>query len=297
MRKKILITGASGQLGKELISTLYSDFELLPTDAKPLPITVNGLPVIEMDITNPQKVSEIVTTFAPDIIINSAAYTNVDGCEMNKKTARAVNVVGLENLIKASLTETYFIQVSTDYVFDGEDGPYSEDAPTFPVSYYGKTKLEAENIMRGSRRNNLILRPNVLYSSSTEDMASFFSWVFTSLSENANISVVTDQTSNPTWTYAFAQAIHQCINSNVEGLYHYGSENYINRYEFALQIARIFGFDESLIEPTTTDKLSQIAHRPKHSGMSPAKIQSELGIPIYSTELCLIEIKKIMEKQ
>ncbi|MBC8214053.1 MAG: dTDP-4-dehydrorhamnose reductase [Candidatus Marinimicrobia bacterium] len=297
MLRKILITGSSGQLGKSLISELGSDFELLPTDSHPLPITVSGLPIIEMDITNFDQVKQIVTTFAPDIIINSAAYTNVDGSEIDKNAARNVNVEGLENLIKTSSTNAYFVQISTDYVFDGENGPYDENAPTFPISYYGKTKLEAENVMRGSRRRNLILRPNVLYSSSIDDTASFFSWVFTQLSDKQEINVVTDQTSNPTWIPKFAETIHHCVANDVEGIYHYGSENYLSRFDFAIQIAEVFGLDISLIKPITTNELNQTAHRPKHSGMNPGKIQKELCISIYSTEFCLTEIKKIMEQK
>ena len=127
-----------------------------------------------LNITQQKDVIKTIHNIRPNIIINCAAYTDVDGCEEDKKHAHLVNVIGLQNLIHASSPETYFIQISSDYVFDGKSGPYSEEDHTYPINYYGKTKLEAENILRGSRRKYLIIRPNVLYSEDLFVKGNFF---------------------------------------------------------------------------------------------------------------------------
>ena len=155
MAKKILITGAEGQLGIVLQRMLGDKFDIFPTDKIISEIGRRGNSK-NLDITDLNDVENTIKEINPDIIINCAAYTDVDGSERNKNQARMVNVVGLQNLILASNSNTYFVHISSDYVFDGNAGPYSEDDHTFPINYYGKTKLEAENTLRGSRRKYLI---------------------------------------------------------------------------------------------------------------------------------------------
>ena len=249
-----------------------------------------------MDITERSDVERAINKINPDIIINCAAYTDVDGSERNKDLAHKVNVVGLQNLIHASDHDTYFVQISSDYVFEGDAGPYSEDDHTYPVNYYGKTKLEAENILRGSRRKFLIIRTNVIYSEDLNIKANYFAWVYKSLLNKKSISVVNDQTSNPAYVSHLAQAIFQCIILNTEGIYHYGSDNYLSRYEFSMEIANIFELDNSLITSIDTKQLTQdipsyIAKRPRHSGLNTFKIENEIGLTAYSTDYSLTILK------
>ena len=210
--------------------------------------------------------------------------------------AHQVNVEGLRNLIQLSDINTYLIQISSDYVFDGDSGPYSEDEHTFPVNYYGKTKLEAENILRGTRRKWAIFRPNVLYSSDLFSKGNFFAWVYRSLLKKDSIYVVTDQISNPTFNLQIVRAIFQCIIMDFEGILHIGSDDYMSRYEFALDIAKVFGFDSALITKIDTDSLTQkvksyIAKRPLHSGLVVNKIEKELNTSSHSTNYNLKLLK------
>ena len=124
-----------------------------------------------------------------------------------------------------------------------------------PINYYGKSKLEAENILRGSRRRWAILRPNVIYSDDLFCRANYFSWVYNSLLKEQSISVVIDQISNPSYMKDVVNAIFQCILMSYVGVLHIGSDNYISRYEFAMEIAEIFGFKKSLIIPIKTKML------------------------------------------
>ena len=213
--------------------------------------------------------------------------------------AHQVNVEGLRNLIQLSDINTYLLQISSDYVFDGDNGPYSEDEHTFPVNYYGKTKLEAENILRGTRRKWAIFRPNVLYSSDLFSKGNFFAWIYKSLLKKDSISVVSDQISNPTFNQQFVKAIFQCIIMDFEGILHIGSDDYMSRYEFAMEIAMVFGLDSALITKIDTDSLtrkvkSYIAKRPLHSGLVVSKIEKELNISSYSTNYNLKLLKRAL---
>lgn len=291
-----MITGAEGQLGKALQIGLTDKFNILSTTRQPTQLAKNQRNVQKLDITDKENISNVLESFKPDIIINCAAYTNVDGSEINKDLAHQVNVEGLRNLIQLSDINTYLIQISSDYVFDGDSGPYSEDEHTFPVNYYGKTKLEAENILRGTRRKWAIFRPNVIYSSDLFSKGNFFAWVYRSLIKNNSISVVTDQISNPTFNLQIVRAIFQCIIMDFEGILHIGSDDYMSRYEFALDIAKVFGFDSALITKIDTDSLTQkvksyIAKRPLHSGLVVSKIEKELNISSHPTSYNLKLLK------
>ena len=291
-----MITGAEGQLGKALQIGLTDKFNILSTTRQPTQLAKNQRNVQKLDITDKENISNVLESFKPDIIINCAAYTNVDGSEINKDLAHQVNVEGLRNLIQLSDINTYLIQISSDYVFDGDSGPYSEDEHTFPVNYYGKTKLEAENILRGTRRKWAIFRPNVLYSSDLFSKGNFFAWVYRSLLKKDSISVVTDQISNPTFNLQIVRAIFQCIIMDFEGILHIGSDDYMSRYEFALDIAKVFGFDSALITKIDTDSLTQkvksyIAKRPLHSGLVVNKIEKELNTSSHSTNYNLKLLK------
>ena len=295
-----MITGSEGQLGKALQIGLTDKFNILSTTRQPTQLAKNQRNVQKLDITDKENISNVLESFKPDIIINCAAYTNVDGSEINKDLAHQVNVEGLRNLIQLSDINTYLIQISSDYVFDGDSGPYSEDEHTFPVNYYGKTKLEAENILRGTRRKWAIFRPNVIYSSDLFSKSNFFAWVYRYLLKKDSISVVTDQISNPTFNLQIVKAIFQCIIMDFEGILHIGSDDYMSRYEFALDIAKVFGLDSALITKIDTDSLTQkvksyIAKRPLHSGLVVNKIEKELNTFSHSTNYNLKLLKSSLD--
>ena len=293
MPSKVLITGAEGQLGRVLQQNLGSSFDLVPTAKSPSDKAIKKRNLRKMDITDLSSVKSCIKIESPDIIINCAAMTNVDACEKNHTLAHKVNVVGVQNIIKATNRRVKIIQLSTDYVFEGKDGPYFETDPTHPISYYGRTKLEAENILRGTLHPYAIIRLSVLYGNPLNSKLNFFSWVYHSLSENKKIDVVTDQTSNPTYLPSLSDAIMKLILLNGEGVYHFGSDDYLNRYEFAVLIASVFGFNAELISPVTSDSMSFVAQRPTHSGLNTKKISEELDILTLPT----IESLKMIKNQ
>lgn len=271
--KKILITGAFGQLGTSLCEVL-SNKSILAT-GRVMTLT-EKYHCMELDITNQENVKELIRNYKPDIIIHLAAMTDVDGCEKNPETAFEINVGATENLLKNFNGK--FIYVSTDYVFDGEEGPYYEDDKVNPVSVYGKTKLYGENLVQESDLEWIILRSNIIFSYNDRTKASFVNWVVDSLKKKQMITVVNDQWNNPTWTNDLANVMSMMIEKNICGIYHYGGGDFLNRYEFAKMIASAFSLDRELIKPITTLELNWLAQRPLKSGLYTNKIELDLGI-------------------
>ena len=288
---RILITGAFGQLGHALQSILSkkSNYELICTGRK----VKKGQEGIPLDIRNQVALKELINTTAPDILINLAAMTNVDACELNPKLAGEINVAGLEHICDSFNGK--IIHLSTDYVFDGTSGPYKEDDPLNPISIYGKTKLASEHILLEKDIKNLVIRGNVLYDYSPHTSASFLNWVVSSLKGNQEIKVVEDQFNNPTWTRSMSDIIELSIENDLEGIIHWGDSVHISRFEFAKLIAKKFSLNESLIKPVLTSELNQPARRPLQSGLSTEKLVNMLDIIPPSIDDCLDEIIKTIQ--
>ena len=288
---RILITGAFGQLGHALQSILSkkSNYELICTGRK----VKKGQEGIPLDIRNQVALKELINTTAPDILINLAAMTNVDACELNPKLAGEINVAGLEHICDSFKGK--IIHLSTDYVFDGTSGPYKEDDPLNPISIYGKTKLASEHILLEKDIKNLVIRGNVLYDYSPHTSASFLNWVVSSLKGNQEIKVVEDQFNNPTWTRSMSDIIELSIENDLEGIIHWGDSVHISRFEFAKLIAKKFSLNESLIKPVLTSELNQPAKRPLQSGLSTEKLVNMLDIIPPSLDDCLDEIIKTIK--
>ena len=288
---RILITGAFGQLGQALQSVLSknSNYELICTGRR----IKEGQEGIPLDIRNQVALKEIINTTAPDIVINLAAMTNVDACELNPKLAGEINVAGLQHICDSFKGK--IIHLSTDYVFDGTSGPYKEDDPLNPISIYGKTKLASEHILLEKDIKNLVIRGNVLYDYSPYTSASFLNWVVLSLKDNQEIKVVEDQFNNPTWTRSMSDIIELSIENDLEGIIHWGDSVHISRFEFAKLIAKKFSLNESLIKPVLTSELNQPARRPLQSGLSTEKLVNMLDIIPPSIDDCLDEIIKIAQ--
>jgi len=289
MIKKILITGASGQLGNSVVNQLNGKFELLATDIIIHNLKTVDIPFSILDITDSEQIKNVISQFTPEVIINLAAYTDVDGCELNPENAYLLNTKSVEML--SANFNGQFIQISTDYVFDGHNGPYGENDQINPINEYGKTKLEAENILQNSSNNWCILRTNVLFDYFRDTEASFIKWVIDSLGSNQSINVVDDQWNNPTWTQNLAEIIELVINKNVEGIYNYGGSEYLNRYEFAQVITNIFNLDKTLISPISTKSLDQAAQRPLKGGLETEKIEKDFDIQCVDLKTSLSMIK------
>ena len=282
--KTLLITGAYGQLGDACVKFLKNNYNITLSGVSP---SDGG---VHLDIRSKSSIEKVLSNIDPDVILNLAALTDVDGCELDLQKAKDINVSGVKNLCRGF--SGHFIQISTDYVFDGKSGPYSEEDEPNPKSVYGKTKLFADNWLLDNYSKSTIIRTNILYSYTKRTKASFLKWVVDSLNDNQNIKVVNDQWNNPTWTESLSSVISKIIDNQAFDLYHYGDRDILNRFDFSILISKVFNLDSSLIMPISSDELNQIAPRPRKSGLITKKIESELGIIPKSVETCLNEIRK-----
>lgn len=282
---KILITGAYGQLGNSLNKFLNPKDEVFRTGLN-IPTGERGL---QLNIIDKIMLKDILLSISPDVIINLVALTNVDFCELNPKIAKEVNTNGVHNLV--DVFPGKIIHLSTDYVFDGLNGPYKEEDQINPISVYGKTKYESEKIVL-ERDNNLVLRGNVLYDMSKNNNASFLNWVVNNLKNKNLIKVVDDQFNNPTWTESIAKVLMSCLDNNISGLYHWGDEDYLSRYEFAIKIANAYNLENSLIKKISTSELNQSAPRPLNGGLDQNKLKNILNIRPPNINDCLNTLLK-----
>jgi dTDP-4-dehydrorhamnose reductase len=292
MPHKLLITGALGQLGSAVMKLLRSDYEILTTDINDPAEVVNKDNYLELDITDVEKIRTVIKRFDPDVLLNLAAYTDVDGCENNPDLAQQINFQGVANLIQEF--HGLFVQISTDYVFDGKNGPYAEDEEINPINVYGKTKSMSEQIVAGSKNPWVILRTNVLYDSYSGTGASFINWIRNSLNKGESIHVVVDQWNNPIWTKHMAEIIHKILLDSLTGLYHCGGRDYVNRFEFANKVADIFGLDKTLIKPISTTELNQTAPRPSYGGLVTDKIERITNLSMHTLDESLTALKRRM---
>lgn len=293
MSKRVLITGAFGQLGEAVALELQPHFELCAAGWIIPKEKFQFCPHLVLDVTDKAQVNGCIDDFSPDVVVHLAAMTDVDGCELNREKAWNVNVHGTENVLNGLRgSDARMVFVSTDYIFDGAAGPYSEGDPPNPINYYGKTKLAAENCIRGGRQPWAIIRTNVLYGNSSRSSVSFVTWVVSSLEKGREIKVVDDQRNNPTWTGGLAEAIKLSIVMNVQEILNYGGAEFMTRFEFAEKIADVFDLDRSLILPITTSELNQPAPRPLNSGLSTVKIEERLGLRTYGVEYCLRKVRE-----
>lgn len=294
IKKRILIVGSNGMLGQRLTQHFMykKDVELKCASLEEKSF-FEEVEYSQIDISNVKQVKKLVANFFPDFIINAAAYTNVDGSETEKESAWNINVNGVENLVKyGRASQAQLIHISTDYIFDGSDGPYHETDKPNPISYYGRTKLAGENAIKSGRIKYTIIRTNVLYGPADYGRSDFVKWVINSLNDGKNIRIVSDQINNPTYIDDLVSAIIKVIEFNKEGIYNIGGMELLSRYDFTLKIADYFHLDTSLILQIKTSELNQPAPRPLNSGLVNLKAETELGYKAHSIDEALFLMKK-----
>lgn len=277
-KTRIMIIGSNGMLGQRLVEFFdKAENTILYCCSAEKESFIPSVDYSKIDIANTKDVKKIVRHFYPDFIINAAAYTNVDGCETNREIAWKINATGVENIAHhAIISDAHVIHVSTDYVFDGKNGPYTEADEVNPISYYGRSKLAAENVLKSSRIKYTIIRTNVLYGPAKHGRPDFVKWVVTSLQQKNQIRIVTDQINNPTYLDDLVDGFAKIIYYKKCGLFHMGGEEFLSRFEFTKRIAKYFNLDESLIIPIKTKDLNQPAPRPLKSGLINLKATVEL---------------------
>jgi dTDP-4-dehydrorhamnose reductase len=280
---RVLITGANGLLGQELVTRMSSlpVYDVLATGRDAHPRFANAsCGYAPLDITDVDAVQRIYQDFAPDVVINCAAMTQVDQCEKDRDACWKVNADAVETLARAARQSgSRLIQVSTDFVFDGEDGPYSEKARPRPINYYGRSKQAGENAARLAGTDKWAVARTVLVFGTSENSSrsNIALWVINELSHGRAIHVVTDQFRTPTYAPDLADGIERMVRYGKGGIYHLAGRELMSVYDFARLIARVFDLDESLVRPTDSKTFTQPASRPPRTGFIVLKAETELG--------------------
>lgn len=292
--EKLIITGVNGLLGQKLLEQAYHKYLVLGIDLQDLPFNKKiKFEYRKLDLTKRVPVRDVILNYAPHYIVNTAAMTDVDGCETLKEQCWKINVEAVENLIQSvRKTRAKIVQLSSDYVFDGKNGPYSETNAPKPLGYYGKSKLASENLLIASGLDHAIVRTMVLYGYGIEIRPNFVTWLIEKLKNGESVNIVTDQLGNPTLADDLARAILRIIEHNRWDLYHISGSELIDRYNFALKIAEVFKLNKSLITPITTPELNQPALRPLNSGFILDKARAEMDIEMSNIEEGLKALKK-----
>ncbi|MCG8606484.1 dTDP-4-dehydrorhamnose reductase [bacterium] len=297
LRDKILIVGATGLLGQKLVVVFQNGFEVTGIGRREhAPIEADNFNYRVCDMTNRAAVKALVKEIQPQVIINAAAYTNVDGCEDNKEECWRANVTGVENLVAAGRTvRAFLVHISTDYVFDGTDGNYSETSSPNPISYYGRAKLASENAVIASGTEYAVIRTMILYGIGKDLKPNFATWLVSALSKGDSVRIVEDQFGHPTLVDDLALAVRRIVELQKSGIFHVAGAEYVSRYEFTIKLADIFGFDKGLIHRVKTRDLKQKAPRPLNSRFNLEKIHKELGIELSGVEKGLTIFKQQLE--
>ena len=279
---KVVITGSNGLLGQSLLNLLLNEKENYQVFGFSRGNNRSGrtdFEYVSIDITQEKKLKTELLKIQPDFIINTAAMTQVDDCETNKKECDILNVDVVKWLKEvAEEINSHIIHISTDFIFDGKKGYYKEDDEPNPLSYYGLSKLKSEEILINSTINFTILR-TILVFGKVYDMSrsNIVLWVKQMLENKKEVTIVDDQYRMPTYAEDLALACKLALDKKAKGIYHISSNQLLSIYEIAKQIAQVFELDENLIIPISTSTLNQTAPRPEKTGFDLTKTRSVLG--------------------
>ncbi len=296
--KKIIVTGSNGLLGQKVtdLSIQDSEIELIATSVGPNRHNLkDGYRYEELDVLDLDRLNELVARYQPDSIIHTAAMTNVDACEAERTKCYALNVQSVKNLVDVcQRRDIQLIHLSTDFIFDGEDGPYTEEAEPNPLSYYGETKLESELILKNSSCHWAILRTIIVYGI-VNDMSrsNIVLWTKGALEKGEPINVVNDQWRMPTLAEDLAACCLLAVKKNASGVFNVSGKDLMSILEIVERVADHYRLNKSLIKAISAESLNQAAKRPKKTGFILDKAIVELGYSPHSFE----EGMALMDKQ
>lgn len=279
---RILLTGSNGLLGQKLVHRLKStdDVELIATSRGANRLNdKNGYEYHSLDITIAGEVDSVIDKVRPDCIINTAAMTNVDQCESDKEGCDLLNVEAVRNLLSVcERHDIHLVHLSTDFIFNGEDGPYSEDDTPDPLSYYGRSKLLAEELILKSSVRSAILRTILVYGIAEEmSRSNIVLWAKGALEAGKPISVVNDQFRTPTLAEDLAEGCVLTALQKAEGIYNISGKDFLSVQEIVEAVGNYWGLDLSIMSTISSKTLNQAAKRPPKTGFVLDKAINELG--------------------
>ncbi len=287
---KVLVTGANGLLGQHLVKLLLdSEYAVIATGRGVDRLAFVNIPkyiYYEADLLDEIAIYQIFAKEKPDIVVHAGAMTQVDECEAQRELCE--NIIVKATAMIAMYAEEFsehLLYISTDFVFDGEKGNYSEDDHCNPISWYGFTKVQAETIVEASSLNWTIVRTCLVFGNTLQGTRkTIVSWVKDSLEKNETIKVVNDQWRTPTYVEDLAKGILLAIQQQAVGIFHISGADWLTPYDIAIRTARHFKLNETLIEKVDATVFKQTAKRPPRTGFDISKARKELGYEPISFE-------------
>jgi len=296
---KLLVVGAGGQVGEKITRlAIAQGHEVYGTYKSRVPVVDGISKSYALDKTSKDQVSKVVEDANPDVLIDTGALHNVDYCESHPEEAMAVNRDGTAYL-SAACNEIggKFIFVSTDFVFDGQNAPYTEEDKPNPLSVYARSKLEGERAALSANKNTAVCRPAVIYSwvplsntgssSSSGKPLNFGAWLVSQLFANKEVKIVRDQITSPTLADDLAGAILAIAKSSATGVFHTAGATPLSRYDFSVKVANSLGLNSSLIQPIDSSQLKQLAKRPLNSSLISNRIRDKVRYNMLSVDEAL----------
>lgn len=269
---RLLLIGGTGLVGSNLVTAANDDHTVDWTSRDP---DVDA-EAYELDKTNAEATADLLHDLDPDAVVDTAAFHAVDDCETQREKAFDVNAVGTRNVAAATdEVGAHYVYLSTDYVFPGHpsETPYTEDNSVAPPNYYGETKYAGEQATKIPDEYT-ILRPSVIYGLASDN---FVTWALGELDAGNKVTIVDDQVSVPTYAPDLARACVEIVKEGHTGLYHAAGPESLSRYEFTVELADVYGYDTSLVDPITTAEFGQEAPRPADSTLDSSRLYDLLG--------------------
>jgi dTDP-4-dehydrorhamnose reductase len=288
----VLITGANGFIASYLIEIAVVDYKIIATakESNRSEYTSENVIFEQLDFTSEADIKRVFKKYKPDIIVHAGAMSKPDECENNKSLAFQTNVLSTEYLIKAAATlKSFFVFLSTDFIFDGEKGMYKEDDKPNPVNYYGETKMLAEAIVRKYVYDWSIVRTVLVYGNTKSGRNNILTMVANALINNEEIKIFDDQVRTPTYVEDIARGIKLIIDKKAKGIYHISGKEILTPYQMAVAVAQHLGLNENFIKKATEADFQQAARRPLITGFNISKAEAELNFKATSFKDGLIK--------
>ena len=298
---KILITGSNGLLGQKLLHKLKNDssVQLIATSKGGNRVSnQDGYTYFDLDITNNTAVAQLVASEKPQVVINTAAMTNVDLCEDERKACDALNVDAVKYLADAcAIIDAHLIQISTDFIFDGEDGPYTEEDKPNPLSYYGLSKLKSEQLLQSHSVKWTVLRTIIVFGVGEKlSKGNIVLWAKGALEKGDPLNIIDDQFRAPTLAEDLADICILAAKKKAFGIFNASGKDIMSIYEIVERIAKHYGNSTDNLNKISTTILKQKAGRPPKTGFILDKSRNELGYNPHSFEECLTIIDQQLKK-
>ncbi len=294
---KLLVTGASGLFGSKLADlAVRRGYEVFSFFSQHKPAF--GFPV-NVSVADRARVLSEFDRVRPDVVVHAASMTDVDRCELDKPLAWRVNVEGTEHVASAAKAcGAFLLYVSTDYVFDGEKGCYSESDLPSPISYYAYSKLKAEEHVRGilGEGSFCVARPSVISGANpAAGKVNFGLWLLEKLRKRERAKVFVDQWNSPTLNSSLAEMTLEACERRLTGVWHLSGATRISRFDFAVELARVFGLDSSVFEASALREMRFLAKRPRDSSLNTSKAEKALRSKPLAVDVALMRLRGEVE--